>query len=127
MKKRILIVEDDLSTRMLLDHVLGEFYHLTILANGQEALEWLNTGNCTDLILTDLEMPFLSGADMIYNIERYPIFQQIPIIVLSGQSSTELDEIARSGAVHSVVSKPFHHKTLLWNTEDALTEHKKAV
>jgi len=122
MKKRILIVEDDLATRMLLDHVLGQQFELTLLANGKEALDWLNQGNIADLILTDLDMPHMSGMDLIYKMESYPLYMQIPLIVLSAQEQRELDEIMQSGTVHSVVSKPFHYKTLLWNVEDALAK-----
>lgn len=121
MKKRILIVEDDLATRMLLNHVLGQHFELTSVANGEEALEWLNDGNLVDLILTDLVMPHLSGVDMIYKMESYPSYQQLPIIVLSAEDKGQLNRLLESGAVYSVVSKPFHYKTLLWNIEEALS------
>lgn len=124
MKKRILIVEDDLSTRMLLDHILSPNYHLTMMANGQEALDWLKVGHLTDLILTDLEMPYLSGVSLMYELENYPMLQHIPLIVLSGSAPHELKTIMQSGKVHAVIAKPFQYKTLIGNIESLFCQEQ---
>jgi len=120
MKKRILIVEDDLATRMLLDHVLAEEFLLTMVANGNEALEWLHQGNLVDLILTDLDMPHMSGIELMFKLQTFPLLEQIPIIVLSAQPSEELQKLRANTMIKSVLSKPFHYKSLLWDIQEVL-------
>ncbi len=120
MKKRVLIVEDELPSRMLLEHVLSNKYEVTCLANGLEAMQWLNAGNIADLVLTDLDMPYMSGIDLIYQLEAIPFHDSIPVIVLSSSSPDELEDLRESGAVQAIMSKPFNLKTLHFNISNSL-------
>lgn len=120
MKKRVLIVEDELPNRMLLEHLLSTRYCVTALANGREALDWLNKGNLVDLVITDIEMPFMSGIDLIYNMESNPHHGQIPIIVLSGEDPDTLIKVRESKAVEAVLPKPFNLKTLQYSVKRTL-------
>ena len=115
MKKRVLIVEDELASRMLLEHLLSTKYQVTALANGLEALNWLNQGNVADVVITDIDMPYMSGIDLIYKMEEIPYHDQVPIIVLSGSTPEELENLRNSGAVEAVLPKPFNLKTLQYN------------
>lgn len=120
MKKRVLIVEDELGSRMLLEHLLSKRYQVTALANGLEALNWLNAGNVADVVITDIDMPYMSGIDLIYKMENTPLHRQIPIIVLSGEAPEELALLRESDTVDAVLPKPFNLKTLHHNIETSL-------
>lgn len=120
MKKRVLIVEDELGSRILIERLLSKRYQVTALANGLEALNWLNAGNVADVVITDIDMPYMSGIDLIYKMENTPFHRQIPIIVLSGESPEELENLRGSEAVEAVLSKPFNLKTLHYNIETSL-------
>ncbi len=81
---RIILVEDHTIVRDGLKVILQttpEFVIAAEAANGQEALNLLNTGTKADVILTDLNMPVMGGLDLAGVVsERYP---NIRLIVLS--------------------------------------------
>jgi two-component system sensor histidine kinase/response regulator len=80
--KRVLIVDDNLTNRTILKSQL-EFWNLTpvLAASGVEALNILSTDNQYDLIVTDMQMPFMDGIRLSQSIrDRHP---QMPIILLS--------------------------------------------
>jgi len=80
--KRILIVDDNLTNRTILKSQL-EFWDLTpvLAASGVEALNILATDNRYDLVVTDMQMPFMDGIRLSQSIrEHHP---QMPIILLS--------------------------------------------
>lgn len=53
--------------------------------NGQDALRQLKAGVLANVILTDLMMPVMNGAQLREALSREPAFNAIPIIVLSGE------------------------------------------
>lgn len=74
---RVLIVEDELSNRLLLQHYLQDMHHADVAVNGQEALEAFRlaheAGDPYRVILLDIEMPVLDGhaaLQAIRNLER---------------------------------------------------------
>jgi signal transduction histidine kinase/CheY-like chemotaxis protein len=80
--KRVLIVDDNLTNRTILKSQL-EHWNLspTLAASGVEALNTLAADNKYDLILTDMQMPYMDGIRLSTAIrEKYP---RIPIILLS--------------------------------------------
>lgn len=120
MKKRVLIVEDELPSRMLLEHVLSKNYQVTCLANGKEAIQWLNAGNVTDLLLTDLEMPYMSGVELINQLETVPMHNAIPVIILSSCDAKELTSLTKTDAVQAMMSKPFNLTSLQVHISNSL-------
>jgi signal transduction histidine kinase/DNA-binding response OmpR family regulator len=80
--KRLLIVDDNLTNRTILKNQLEQWKLTTTLAaSGVEALNILAVDSRYDLILTDMQMPFMDGVRLSKTIrERYP---RLPIILLS--------------------------------------------
>jgi two-component system sensor histidine kinase/response regulator len=80
--KRLLIVDDNLTNRTILKNQLEQWNLApTLAASGVEALNILATDSRYDLILTDMQMPFMDGVRLSKTIrERYP---RLPIILLS--------------------------------------------
>ena len=98
----IMIVEDNLADMIMLKRAFRgtQFSHELVFAwSGEEALAMLkNEGEFTeqarpDLILLDLNLPRLSGLDVLKTIKSDQAFQHIPIIVVSS-SSAEKDIVA---------------------------------
>ncbi|HTI91900.1 MAG TPA: response regulator [Puia sp.] len=80
--KRVLIVDDNLTNRTILKSQL-EFWNLApvLAASGVEALNILSTDSHYDLVVTDMQMPFMDGIRLSQSIrDRHP---QMPIILLS--------------------------------------------
>ncbi len=89
MKKTLLIVDDELNIRLLLEHFLGEEYNVVTKEDGSMAFEWLNNGNHTDLILADLEMPVLDGFELLTKMRSNQQMQTIPCMIITGKTKTD--------------------------------------
>jgi len=102
---RILIVDDNPELRQILGEILErEGYKIQSTDKAKEALSVIERGN-VDLCLLDLNMPGVSGFDLLKLIRRrhFPI----PIIVVSAYiSETVAKDLAVAG-VHGMVAKPF--------------------
>lgn len=112
MKKKILIIDDELSIRMLLENYLSKTYDVVAKKDGLEGMNWLNEGNMPDLIVADIQMPNLDGFDFLKNIRSSGFYKNIPIIMLSGiESSQEKIKFLKLGANDYMV-KPFNPEEL---------------
>ena len=54
MKKKILVIDDELSIRMLLENFLSKTYDVLTRNDGMEGIKWLEEGNMPDLIVADI-------------------------------------------------------------------------
>jgi len=79
-------------------------------ANGREALTELNHQQI-DLALVDINMPVMGGLELIERLRATPKFAELPIIVVSTESSQGLIEILQEKGV-SFVHKPFSPESL---------------
>ncbi|MCE1202093.1 MAG: response regulator transcription factor [Bacteroidia bacterium] len=112
MKKKILVIDDELSIRLLLENYLGKTYEVTTKSDGLEAMKWLQDGNLPDLIVADIQMPNLDGIQFIQQIRASGFYKDIPLIMLSGiESSQEKIKCLKMGANDYVV-KPFNPEEL---------------
>jgi len=110
--KKILVVEDALSVRKILESVLSKEGDVVTTENGSEALEWLQEGNMPDLIVCDIQMPVMTGEDFVKELKSSGYFREIPIIMLSGiESSEERIRMLKLGASDYLV-KPFNPEEL---------------
>jgi two-component system, chemotaxis family, chemotaxis protein CheY len=108
----VLIVEDDGDLREMMAQLLTiEGFQATTVANGREALEYLNTGARPDVILLDLMMPVMDGWEFARRLhERTPPLN-IPILVLSA-ARLPTERLTVLGA-RAVLAKPFDVDELL--------------
>src|SRR5256884_9059001 len=78
----ILIVENEVSNRILIERVLStRGYRCISASNGQEALDMLDQER-VDLILTDLSMPVLDGYRTTQLIRARPGMEHVPIVAV---------------------------------------------
>jgi DNA-binding response OmpR family regulator len=113
MKKNILIIDDELSIRMLLENYLGKTYKIVTKTDGLDGMKYLEDGNIPDLIVADIQMPNLDGYEMLRQVRASGFFGNIPMIMLSGiESSQERVKCLRMGADDYIV-KPFNPEELL--------------
>jgi len=112
MKKKILIIDDELSIRILLENFLKRTYDVAAKNDGMEGLKWMEEGNIPDLVVADIQMPNLDGYDFIKNVRASGYYKDIPLIMLSGiESSNEKVKCLKLGANDYVV-KPFNPEEL---------------
>lgn len=118
--KRILIVEDDLSTRKLIEYLLQPHYEIMSASNGVEAKTILINEKLPDLIITDIEMPKMDGVELISELQNGGELSAIPIMVLSGNEPESLQEQLAGFGVNAFLKKPVQPKTLFWRVEECL-------
>ena len=122
MKKTLLVVDDELTIRLLLEHFLGEEYNVVTKEDGKMAFDWLEKGNHTDLILADLEMPVVDGFELLVKIRESKQTQLIPCMVVTGKTKTDnYMKSFRLGA-SDFLQKPFTPEELKSRVETILRE-----
>lgn len=106
---RILLVDDDEAIRTALRTCLDAVgYQCLEAKDGQEAREWLQGGHPpVDLIVTDHQMPRVSGLELIKGLKSHKNTETIPIIFYSGQLTGDLKTQAIHAGASEVLEKPF--------------------
>lgn len=119
-KKTILLVDDEITVLKLLEFVLKKDYHLIIHNNGLEAINWLDSGHLPDLIISDLQMPYVDGIDFVRSLKSSGYYREIPIILLSAAYSLEDLAAKLPYSFDLLVPKPFNPGTLKENIQSLL-------
>ena len=113
MKPNILVVDDDADLRTMLKDTLAQDYEVIEASNGIFGFAEVMVGEKKiDLIITDLDMPESSGADLIENLSG-----DIPVIIISGYlERPEFQKALQHLQPDAVFRKPF-----------SLSELRKAI
>jgi two-component system chemotaxis response regulator CheY len=119
----LLIVDDSTTTRSIIKKVLrmteldlGELHEAV---NGQEGLAKLRE-TWIDLVLVDLNMPVMNGAQMISAMAKDEVLRSIPVVVVSSEGNqTVLDALSEQGVLE-IIRKPFEPAILRRVIEQAL-------
>ncbi len=102
---RILVVEDDAIIRNLLAVMLqGAGYMVDCAEDGEAGWDTLNT-NRFDLLITDHDMPRLSGLDLLKRIRSQKL--QLPVLFVSGKIPSHVPELAALLVPGAAIEKPF--------------------
>lgn len=109
----ILIVENEISNRILIERVLStRGYRCISASNGQEALDLLDREH-VDLILTDLSMPVLDGYRTTQLIRSRPHLANVPIVAVTAFALSDEGEAAKRIGCTEYLTKPFKPRQLL--------------
>ncbi|MBQ9515333.1 MAG: EAL domain-containing protein [Ruminococcus sp.] len=106
MKRRVLIVDDEMINRELLGAMISATYDVDFAENGKDALDKLRAPDAHySLILLDLLMPVLDGFEVIKACHADEFLRRIPIIVMTSEKSAKVKSI-RMGAA-DFITKPY--------------------
>lgn len=110
MAYRILLVDDSPAMLRFIERVINisgvEVSEFHKALNGNLAFELLQN-HSVDLILTDINMPECSGDELVRRLQADPRLQNIPVIVVSTDSTrARVDQITQLGA-KAYIAKPF--------------------
>ena len=106
--KRILIVDDSPAARSLVAAALNEPETLSVerISSGIEALKRLSTEDF-DLVVTDVNMPDLSGLELIRFIKQNERLRHLPVLVISTDTTEQDRARALALGADDYLAKPF--------------------
>lgn len=107
---KVLVVDDDQDNREILVELLDSAGYSAVGAeNGSRALSALEEGLDPDLIVTDLQMPVMSGWDLCESLKQHPNLRSIPIVLLCAMAAKERGKLQ----VDDAFEKPTDTQALL--------------
>ena len=115
-----MLVADDLRiNRTLIEHILIENdYEVVCVDNGAEAVNAVRT-LAFDLVFMDLNMPVMDGGEAVAAIRALPKpLGNVPIIAMSAEYPSSIDEGRKALGMNGVLSKPFKVEELLRIAEE---------
>lgn len=111
MKKKILVIDDELTMTTLLEFFLGDKYHVDSVSSGSEALRWLNS-NLPDLIISDIQMSEMDGFEFLKAFRLRGYTKHTPVIMLSGKSESKERVKSYQLGAQDYLTKPFNPEEL---------------
>lgn len=127
MNNRILIADDEDAIRFAFTFVLNKAgYQAAEAQNGREALSLIlkgqKAGKPFDLLITDMQMPAMSGIELIHEIRMYNL--SMPVIVVSGLMDQDLVNQVINDGYSEFFLKPFDIQKLTERVGNALEKNR---
>ena len=117
---RILIVDDDETFRITLQALLEDLrYECRVVKNGAEALIELGIDSF-DLVITDIDMPVVSGIQLLQGMAERSLLLKIPVIIISAQISPMLQQLVKKAGAYALLIKPYDVELLFDLVSQAL-------
>lgn len=119
--RTVLICEDSFTTRELERSIFeAAGYRVEVASDGAEGLAQLREGLRVDAVVTDVQMPRMSGFDLTRAIKNDPLLGDVPVIIVTSlERDEEKAEGIRAGADGYITKSVFNQDTLL-DTVDRL-------
>lgn len=112
MSKTVLVVDDKPEIAKIILLYLSSSYELHYFENPVMAIEWLNKGNMPDAIISDLNMPRMTGEDFVVYLKSSNLYNNIPILILTSvEDSASRIRLFEEG-VNDLILKPFNPEEL---------------
>ncbi len=122
-RKRVLVVDDSITVREVERKLLeNQGYEVEIAVNGMDGWNALRTGHF-DLVISDVDMPRMTGIELVSQIKNHSALKSIPVIIVS-YKDREQDRIRglEVGADYYLTKSSFHDDTLLNAVVDLIGE-----
>ncbi|WP_376965953.1 chemotaxis protein CheW [Azospirillum sp. A26] len=125
--QRVLLVDDSPFFRNLLTPLLSVAgYDVTAVENAGDALALCEAGEDFDVIVSDIEMPGMSGFDFAEAVRHGSRWQRVPMVALSSHASARDLDRGRIAGFNDYVAK-FDRDALLFALQQTLTDQKGAA
>lgn len=110
-RPHILIVDDSAINRKILSDALGDGFEISEAADGKECMEILkDQTQDISLILLDVIMPGMDGFDVLSEMAKSRLAEQIPVIMISSDDTDQNISLAYSMGACDYISRPFDGK-----------------
>lgn len=121
-RRRILVVDDSITTRTLEKNILeAAGYEVELATDGQEALSLMTSHSLPDLVVSDILMPHMNGFELTERIKRDERMAAVPVILVSSLSSPG-DKVRgiEAGADAYIAKGQFDQQNLLETIEQLI-------
>jgi CheY-like chemotaxis protein len=107
----ILYIEDNSSNLVLVEMLLAQCPHITLVSatNGSEGLQQA-LQHVPHLILLDLQLPDMSGEDVLHQVRASPALAHIPVVMLSANALTATIDHLHAAGANAYLTKPLDVK-----------------
>lgn len=116
----VLIIDDEISIRKLLEFYLKKYFTVITKTNGDEAKKWIEAGNKPDIVVADINMPVMDGYALMEYLRDNKEYDKTPVMILSAnESSNDRIRCFKAGADDYLV-KPFNPEELYYRVYNKL-------
>jgi two-component system chemotaxis response regulator CheY len=125
---KILIVDDMAAMRKILKTLLSQLGYKNVdeAEDGKQALEKLRKNpDYYDLLITDWNMPNMTGIELVQEVRKDPQLKHIPILMVTAEAKKENVLMAIKAGVNNYIVKPFTAETLKDKIEKIFSALKK--
>ncbi len=123
--KKVLVVDDEIHiVHVVAIKLRNNGYEVLSASDGSEAYE-LACSEKPDIIVTDYQMPVMTGLELIEKVRGTEAIKDVPVILLTARSFAIEEEQKQQLQISECLSKPFSPKELLRSVEDIL--YRQAV
>lgn len=120
----ILIADDNMAIRDLLQGILESAgYTVTAKEDGMQALASIKE-KAPDLVLLDVEMPEMTGWEVVQQLRADPVLEHLPVLFLTSKSQTQDRVQGLDLGADDYLTKPFNVQELLARVRNTLKRHR---
>jgi len=125
MKKKILLIEDDLFlSKIFSNRLIAEGFEAIVALDGVEGLEKIKNSSF-DLILLDLILPKKSGFEVLEEMRMNDELKKIPVVILTNlEQDVDIEKGKALGAVDYLIKANFSIKEVIDKVRFHLASHK---
>ena len=122
MEEHIILIADDIEiNRKMLSFIFEEQYEILEAADGVETIDLIEKyGEKLSLIFLDLMMPNKSGLDVLEYMSEKGYINIIPVIMITGEATTESEVKAYEYGVSDIIYKPFESKIVMRRAQNII-------
>lgn len=125
-QRKALVVDDEIHiVQVVAIKLRNNGYDVTTAENGEVGLELAGQIK-PDIIITDFQMPIMTGLEMVENLRKQPETADIPVIMLTARGFAIEEEKREDLKISAFLSKPFSPREVLKTIEDILQENAVA-
>ena len=123
----ILLADDEPHITHIISHKLKKAgYEVAVVEDGEMAFK-VALERKPSAIVTDLQMPYLSGIELAQQLYANPTTKHIPVIMLTARGYTVEEELGNLPTVKKLLSKPFSAKELLKDINSLLQDDPEGL
>ncbi len=124
-ERKVLVVDDEIHIiHVVTIKLRNNGYEVISAENGAAAFE-LACEEQPDIVVTDFQMPVMTGLELVRELRRNEATKDTPVIMLTARGFAIEEEQKEDLQISEFLSKPFSPKELLRSIEDIL--HQRAV